>query len=467
MRRENRVHRLCPAILPVALALLASSASAQPYADLQARIEELERQLQALKQQLQTDKAAAAETAKAAPVVTLGADGFYARSANTNFIFRFRATVQGDARFYPGGTANDTFLIRRLRPIFEGTVFERFDYRLMLDFGSGLTSTPGNIDFVQEGFINARLWPEFQIQAGKMKAPVGLERLVADTDLVFMERQYPTQLVPNRDVGIQLQGEIGGGVLAYQAGVFNGVADGGSGDFETDDGDKDFAGRLFARPFATSDVEALRGFGLGVAGTVGRQKGTLRSFVTPGQQRFFAYRVGAGTNAATANVTAEGEHWRLVPQAYYYWGRFGLLGEYALSDQRVGRAAGGAGTFANIDNRAWQVTASCFLTPDRNRFADISPTQPVSFTGAGGWGAWELVAQVGQLELDPSLFPLYANPATSARRATSWGVGLNWYPNRNLKLMLNYERTDFRGGQSSSLTAKGEDAILTRIQLAF
>ena len=44
-----------------------------------------------------------------------------------------------DGRFYgDGGTAHDTFLLRRVRPIIEGTVFEKYDYRVMLDFGSAM-----------------------------------------------------------------------------------------------------------------------------------------------------------------------------------------------------------------------------------------------------------------------------------------------------------------------------------------
>jgi phosphate-selective porin OprO/OprP len=447
-----------------------SGAWAQSQEDLKSRIEQLERELQALKRQVETQKPSSAPKQVSAPAISIGADGFSFRSANSNYVLRIRATLQGDARFYPGGgpgTAKDTFLMRRVRPIIEGTLMDRFDYRLMLDFGSGQTSSPGNVDFVQEAFVNARLWPEFQIQAGKFKEPVGLERLKADTDTVFIERSYPTLLVPNRDVGLQFQGEIQGGLLTYQAGVFNGVADGGSDDIETDDGDKDIAARLFVRPFAKLEVEALRGFGIGLAGTVGRQKGALRSFVSPGQQRFFSYRTGVGTNASTASVTADGEHWRLVPQAYYYWGPFGLLGEYAISDQRISRAAGGPRLLETVVNRAWQVTASYFITGDKNRFGQIIPEQPVSFSRDRGWGALEVAAQVSQLLLDRDLFPLYANPATAARKATSWGVGLNWYPTRNLKLMLNYERTDFDGGQSSGLAAKGEDVILSRIQLAF
>src|SRR5205085_1477715 len=127
----------------------------------------------------------------------------------------------------------------------------------------------------------------------------------------------------------------------YQLGIFNGVADGGSDDIETVDGDKDIAGRLMFQPFLKTSFEPLQGLAFGLAGTTGRQKGALRSFVSPGQQRFFGYNTGVGTNAATANITADGEHWRLVPQAYYYWGPLGVYGEYAISNQEVSRSAGG------------------------------------------------------------------------------------------------------------------------------
>ena len=64
------------------------------------------------------------------------------QSADTNFTLRLRGGFQVDGRFYgDGGTAHDTFLLRRVRPIIEGTVFEKYDYRVMLDFGSGVTSS--------------------------------------------------------------------------------------------------------------------------------------------------------------------------------------------------------------------------------------------------------------------------------------------------------------------------------------
>lgn len=438
--------------------------------ELKKRIDELDQQVRILQRQLELDKDASTETGKRAPVVSAGANGFTIRSADTNFVLKLRGYVQADARFFPNdnasGSVNDAFLMRRVRPIIEGTVFENFDYRLMLDFGSGLTSSGSNVGFTQDACVTARLWPEFQIQAGKFKEPVGLERLQSGASILFVERGYPTQIAPNRDVGVQLQGEIGGGLFSYAAGIFNGVADGGSGDIETSDDEKDFAGRIFSHPFKNSNDRALQGLGIGVSGTFGNQEGALRNYVTPGQQRFFSYRTGAGTNAAAANVVANGDHWRISPQAYYYLGPFGLLGEYIISEHTVGRTAGGPATVVSLRNTAWQIAASYILTGEDNSFKPLVPRNPFTI-GNPGWGAWEAKARVGKLRIDDNTFPLYANPATSARSAFSWAVGLNWHLNKNIKLQLDYEQTEFDDGALNPFTANGEKAVLTRAQFSF
>jgi len=220
---------------------------------LKRQIQDLDQKVRILERKDELEKETTAEKAKTTPTVSLGANGFSVRTVDSNFVFKVRGYVQTDARFYAdngsGGTAYDTFLIRRARPIFEGTVYEKYDFKVMLDFASGINSTTANDGFLQDAYVNARFLPEFQVQVGKFKEPVGLERLQSGANLLFVERGYPTQLVPNRDVGLQLQGDLFGGVLRYEAGVFNGVADGGSGDADISDGAKDMAGRLFARPF--------------------------------------------------------------------------------------------------------------------------------------------------------------------------------------------------------------------------
>jgi phosphate-selective porin OprO/OprP len=474
MRNSVRKSVLTASIAAVCCtAPLPWSAGAQTVEELRTLVDELNQKVRVLERKAELEGETAAERAKNATSVSIGSTGFQVRSVESNFVFRVRGYIQADTRWYPddyrGGTVNDTFLMRRVRPIFEGTVFQKYDYRIMLDFASGITSGTGNNGFLQDGYITARFLPEFQIQAGKMKEPVGLERLQSGANLLFVERGYPTQLVPNRDVGVQLQGEILGGTLTYAGGAFNGVADGGSGDIDTAEDEKDVAGRMLAQPLRNTQIEPLRGLAFGVGGSYGNQAGALRNFVTAGQQTFFTWRTGTG-NTFT-NVVADGNHWRVAPQAYYYWGPLGVFGEYVLSSQTIRRNARATATgsttatIANVHNIAWQVAASWILTGEENSFKGFTPRKPLSLANRG-WGAWEIAARYGELKLDDELFPLYAT-SSSGQKASSWGAGLNWYLNRNVKLQVNYEQSDFSGGGTSPLLEKGEKIVFTRAQLAF
>lgn len=439
--------------------------------DLKAKVLELEQQLNILKRQLEIDKEAAAEKSKTAPVFSAGASGFTFRSADTNFVLKVRGYVQADGRFFVNddnpSAPNDTFLVRRVRPILEGTVYDKFDYRVMLDFGSGVSGaslTGANNAFVQDAYMTARFAPWFQVQAGKMKEPINLERFQSSVNLLFVERGYPSSLTPNRDVGVQIQGETLNGALAYVAGVFNGVGNGSNGDIEAADDEKDVAGRIFATPFKEADNSWLRGFGIGVGGSFGNQEGAVGALRSPGQQAIFSYTPPAATPANT--VTADGDHWRIAPQGYYYKGPFGIFGEYVISNQDLRRSSAAATTFLTARNSAWVLAGSYFLTGEDNSFKAVAPRKPFK-PSEGAWGAFELTARVQQLDIDDDIFAAgFANPATSVTEATSWGAGINWHLNRNFKVNLNYEETDFKGGTSAFLR-DGERAVLSRAQVSF
>jgi phosphate-selective porin OprO/OprP len=153
----------------------------------------------------------AASKAKKAPVFTAGREGFSLKSADGSYQLRIRGYLQGDGRFFADDQerANtDSFLLRRVRPILEGTVAKHFDFRIMTDFGGG-TAT------VQDAYIDARFWPEAKLRVGKYKPPVGLERLQSGSELLFVERGLPTNLVPNRDVGAQIHGDLFEGAFRY------------------------------------------------------------------------------------------------------------------------------------------------------------------------------------------------------------------------------------------------------------
>ncbi len=437
---------------------------------LRRKVEELDQKVRIFERNHELELAASEAQRRETPMVAIGSNGLAVRSADSNFVLRVRGLVQADSRWYPdeNGPVNDTFLLRRVRPIFEGTVYDKFDYRITLDFGANTSGTGNNTSnngMLQDAYFNVRLRPEFQVQAGKFKEPVGLERLQSGANLLFVERGFPTQLVPNRDVGVQIHGKLFEDRLVYALGAFNGVQDGGSSDIEGSDDEKDMAARLFVTPFKNSGISAINGLGFGVAGTYGKKEGALRSSLSPGQQRFFSYRSGSGANAADARVTADGDHWRIAPQASFYLGPFGIFGEYVVSDQQVRREAG-ARTSHRVVNTAWQVAASYFLTGEENSFGPVAPARPFKPGSGGGWGALELAARVGQLDVDDGAFPLLANPASAAERATAWGVGLNWILNKNFRVSLNYEQTEFEGG-STQFLEEGEKAILTRAQLTF
>lgn len=436
---------------------------------LREQLSALDQKIRVLERQREVEHEVAAEKSKSQPVTTIDDKGFTIRSADTNFTMRIHGVFQGDARFYfdhAAGAANDTFLARRVRPIFDGTIYRWFDYRLMLDFGSGLTSTAANVGFVQDAYVQANIDPAFQVRVGKDKVPVSLERLQSDIDLGLPERGFPSAIAPNRDVGIQFRGEPWSGKFEYQLGVFNGLSDGGSGDFETTDSGKDAVARVFLHPFRASHSQWINGIGFGVGGSYGDQRGALRSYASTGQQTIFGYLNGSGATATTPQVTAGGEHWRIEPQAWYYWGPLGILGEYIISDQKLRRSAGSSVLQTRADNRGWQVQGSWFLTGEDNSFRTVSPLHPFTLS-EGGWGAFQAVARINQLTVDDRLFPLFANSDSSVSKATEWSVGLNWYLNRLVRLSADYSQTHYQGGGKNPATAQDEKAFISRVQLSF
>src|SRR5664280_167107 len=295
---------------------------------LKSEIQALDQKMRVLERERELDTDSTATKAKETPRIVVGPSGLSAASADTNFVFSLHGVLQVDNRTFFGDhgiQGNDSFLLRRARPIFEGTVYRDFDFLFVPDFG-------GTSVQIFDAYMNYRYKPWLQLRAGKFKVPVGLEQLQSDRNTLFNERGLPTDLVPNRDLGFQLWGDIDEGTLSYAVGVFNGVGDArntSNADFEDH---REFAGRLFAQPFKTSSLEVLQGLGMGVAGTWGNISsnatglpsttgGTLGGYTTDGQQQFFAY------NPTNGAVVANGTHWRISPQGYYSYGPLFVMGE--------------------------------------------------------------------------------------------------------------------------------------------
>ncbi len=390
-----------------------------------------------------TAKPAAAEPAK----VSAEPEGFFVQSSSGDYRLQFNAILQADGRFFakdPARLETDSFLLRSGRPILQATVGGRFDLALVPDFGQGQS-------LIQDAYIDARVSPKARLRVGKLKTPFGLERLQAESSLQLVERALPTDIVPNRDVGVQISGDLRGGVVSYAVALLNGVLDGASQDLATADA-KDGVARVFLRPFRRGDGP-LRGLGFGMATTLGRQQGPLPSYRTPGQVVFFSY---------VKDATADGRRIRLSPQASFYGGPLGLLAEYVRSTQAVRRDP----VRANVTNDAWQVTASWLLTGEKATPGTLKPRRSFD-PGKGGWGALELAARVHQLRVGDNAFSSgFADLTKSARKATAWGLDLHWYLNRNVKYVVNFEQTRFDGGAAAG-DRETENVAFFRAQLAF
>lgn len=452
----------------LALALLAAPAASRAEMDAETaeRFQELEQELATLKRKLEVKEEADDAKAKLTPIVGAGKDGFFLRSPDgKSFQLRLRGYVQADTRWFETGDAagNDTFALRRVRPIFEGTLLENIDFRIMPDFAGG---SPTLFD----AYINLRYLPEAQLQIGKYKAPIGLERLQSATANTFVERGLPTFLVPTRDLGIQIWSDLREGMFSYAIGGFNGARDSGNAELNDIDSNdaKDIAARVFAQPFLETNFEPLRqfGFGLGFSWGSERNQATPSFRLAYDNANFFAYR-GATTGAgALPAVSADGDHLRLAPQGTWYWGPFGLLWEWTLSRQRLERGAGNRVTAAN---KAWQVAASYVLTGENASFKGVIPRSDFALDGSG-WGAFEVAARYGQLRIDDDVFPFFADPAVAASGIDQWTVGGSWYLNRWLRLMLNYEVNTFDGGATpvgTDADRHSERVFLTRLQINY
>lgn len=503
--RAKSGSKILAASVVALLGLTATGAHADELSDLRQRLDAQERQIKELQQRLEQRQAAGStassaqfesqqqqikvlerklelndEAAKAAaasnPVVKAGPKGFSFQSPDGANVVKLRGTLHYDGRYFLDDTAPDsanTWLLRRVRPTLEGTFNNIFDFRFTPDFAGGKT-------IILDAYGSIRFQPWAQLTAGKFKVPVGLERLVSGNDLKFIERGFPTILLPNRDLGVALGGDIAGGVVNYSVGVYNGVIDGGSSDAQGDvelDGDRDWAARVFFQPFLNSDNFALRGLGFGVAATyvngVGNvQNPGLPSYRTPDQQSFFRFR---GDSAATTNINEavylDGERLRVTPQAYYYIGSFGALAEYARVSQDLSRNTASGLLHGNVDNSAWQLALSYFLTGEEASFKGFTPNSTFNI-GRPGWGAFEIVARYNQLKLDNSLFQgdslSFADPLTQPRKATEYAIGLNWYFNPSFKWQINYENVKFEGGGGALGLNRGDgEAILTRLAVGF
>jgi phosphate-selective porin OprO/OprP len=92
-----------------------------------------------------------------------------------------------------------------------------------------------------------------------------------------------------------------------------------------------------------------------------------------------------------------------------------------------------------------------------------------SFTG---WGAFELAARYSIVDLNDQVTNGMSQTTTGGvfgGKQQTYAVGLNWYPNTNIRFMLDYIHADVDKLAANGVTPNGAhiDAVAARAQFAF
>lgn len=487
-------------------------------------VTKLKTKVNTLERKLEVQDEVTTGALKKLPIFDAGENGFRITSADKKNQLRIGATIQTDYRNFLGDNPDawipngalgsygpigpDSIFLRQARIVLEGYVLKDIYFKIMPDFAQ--TSNTANM--LPDAYVDYAYATQASLLVGKYKPSIGLERLQGDANTAFLERAFPTNLAPNRDMGIQIHGGFGmpgykaetapgpidnKNAFTYQVGITNGTGDSGnpygngaqtsSSTSFTTANNKEFDGRIFAQPFQHSGYSWLEGFGVGLSGSFSSPDNlVINAQRTPlGQSQFIDYTQlnfnNATGPAAGRVITSNGSSNRIYPQAYWYKGPFGLMGEYVKSTQTLNLGGAQVGIKSNNvsqTNTAAQFQVSYVVTGEDNTFEGVKPMRNFDpFTGS--WGALQLAARWSELTVDSDTFKLI-DPTKSASKATAGTFGANWFLNKNALIRLDYEYVAFTGGaQSANPTTRNgvrtyhisdrpsEQVLSTRFQLAF
>jgi phosphate-selective porin OprO and OprP len=175
---------------------------------------------------------------------------------------------------------------------------------------------------------------------------------------------------------------------------------------------------------------------------------------------------GAIANVSAAqvySVEAAGNYGPLYVQGEYFW--FNVERNAVTGLPPVGAP--------NLKFQGGYAEASYVLTgeshpynPASASYGGINPSNPFSLTG-GGWGAWEIAGRYSTIDLNDQVGSALG---IAGGRQTIYTLALNWYINRNVRLMFNYLHGDV--AKQVSPTNVGDagskfDAFAMRTQIAF
>jgi phosphate-selective porin OprO/OprP len=305
---------------------------------------------------------------------------------------------------------------------------------------------------VDDAYISYKGFDPFHVVVGNFKEPFSLNQLESNNTTLFTERSLLDTFSPQRDFGFGVGAH--GERWTLMAGVFGGTP------VATGIGDYGTAGTArFTYAPILNEVQVLH---VGIAGSYRAldRNGTALSFSDKPEDFLFSKSL-----VSTGTISHADAVGRFGLEGAYQYGPVRVQSEYALTtvsgagatDRSFQAGYVEAGWTINGKGRAYRLVAPAASEYAVFQGVAVEDDQRVS---RGGIGVFELGARFSAIDLQSG-----AVKGGAERDAT---VGVNWYPDDNIRLMADYTRAHADPSASSVTGRKiDSDLFVGRLQVAW
>ncbi|AXQ28917.1 hypothetical protein D0B54_09560 [Solimonas sp. K1W22B-7] len=335
--------------------------------------------------------------------------------------------------------------LRRLRFGFSGWYTKNWNYSILIDIEDGDRAIDDSVTTIDTAMLQYTGFKYADLTIGRFKRPVSMEVLTSSNWLSFNEQSFIWELAPANDIAkFSLMAsklfEFGGSGLLYQFAV--------SDDYQEDLPAKSGSDSHAINARAVYTPWAEKGRVLHFGASYGDQN-PGEAATTRVRSRLGVHGIDRFVLLDTIDIDSDRQY---ALEAALIQGPFSLQAEY------VSRAIGGRSGDPDVDVDGWYLQGTWTLTGEPRgykrkdgRFDRVDPKNK-------DYGAVELVARAQQGTVSPD--------GGTEVEASGYQFGVNWYPLRSIKLMLDYTTASVDNIDTQDAGDDG-NAITSRIQWVF
>ena len=323
----------------------------------------------------------------------------------------------------------DTWGMRRLRLVLDGTVNDVGDFKIEMEFAGGVE--------LADAYVGLRGLPGGAgFKVGHFKEPFSLEQLGSDALVTFNERSLADLFAPSRNFGAMVHAmDLWDGKATAALGIFKDVDNGGRyGNDKAESDDTAFAvtGRLTVAPILEDKGAELLHLGVSISRREYNQNAAKFSTkpeigmlsVTDSQGNAISSVTTVSTG--TINGVRGGMSYALEGAAEY--AGVHVSGEYQMATLDRGNSSADPFFWGYYAQVGYILTGEA-RTYSKGVFGGVRPEHPFAI-GKEGWGAFEIAGRVSRVNLNDGTI--------RGGVETNHTAGLNWYVTPVVRMNLNY-----------------------------